>query len=307
MKMRSNILISLGTMAAMLAATACSSDGDDGNRPVPIVLTSTIGTTPTSRAAHSGLQSTQIAAGNGNVGVWIVEDTGTEAPVCENHAYSADGSGKLSTSTPQYFPIDGTLVNVYAYAPRQESGIGLTSGTFTVPSEQTSNDAYIAADLLIGAPLNNHINMGQPVVNISFSHKMAKIVLDFSAVATDEIKGAEITTCDLFNSVAYNIKTAQVTTDEAGTKAKIESQVTDDKKAVFLLPEQKVASGVKLFSMKLSGTTIHYVTPAEITFESGRVYTYNMKVSTTGELVATSADINGWGSGTSGEGQVTLP
>ena len=294
-------------MAAMLAATACSSDGDDGNRPVPIVLTSTIGTTPTSRAAQSDLQSTQIVAGDDNVGVWIVKDTNDEAVLCANKAYSADGSGKLNTDENPYFPVDGSLVKIYAYAPRQASGIGLTSGTFTVPSEQTCDAGYLAADLLIGAPVNNHINMGQPVVNISFNHKMAKIVLDFSTVTTDEIKGAEITTCDLFNSLTYNIQTAQVMTDEAGTKAKIKSQVTDDKKAVFLLPEQKVASGVQLFSMTLSGTTIHYVTPAEITFESGKVYTYNMKASTSPVPInIESCVVTSWGIGNIGGGSLVV-
>ena len=294
-------------MAAMLAATACSSDGDDGNRPVPIVLTSTIGTTPTSRAAQGDLQSTQIVSGDGNVGVWIVEDTNDEAVLYANKAYSADGLGKLTTDENPHFPVDGSLVKIYAYAPRQASGIGLTSGTFTVPTEQTSNDAYIAADLLIGAPVYNRINMGQPVVNISFNHKMAKIVFDFTSVTNDEIKGAEITTCDLFNSLTYNIKTAQVTTDEAGTKSTIKSQVTDDKKAVFLLPEQKVGSDVQLFSMTLSGKKIYYFTPAEITFESGKVYTYDMKVDTNKhQLELSGCSITTWGVGNAGSGHIVV-
>lgn len=303
--MRSNIFISLGAMAAMLAATACSSDGDDGNRPVPIVLTSTIGTTPTSRAAQSDLQSTQIAKDN-NVGVWIVEDTNAETVRCDNKAYSADGIGKLLTNEIPYFPLDGTFVKIYAYAPRQASEIGLTSGTFKVPSEQTSDDAYIAADLLIGAPANKSINKSHSTVDISFNHKMAKIVLDFQS-ATDVICGTQITTCKLYNTATVNVKTGEVATDEATPATSFTTEIGNDRKAVLLLPEQTVASDVRLFLMTLSGTTIHYVTPAEITFESGKVYTYTMNVETSLQaIVPTGCSASPWGSGNASGGHIVV-
>lgn len=294
-------------MAAMLAATACSSDGDDGNRPVPIVLTSTIGTTPTSRAAQSNLQSTQIVAGDGNVGVWIVKDTNDEAVLYANKAYSADGSGKLNTDENPYFPVDGSLVKIYAYAPRQESGIGLTSGTFTVPPVQTSNDAYIAADLLIGAPVNNHINMGQPVVNISFNHKMAKIVLDFTAVTDDAIIGSRISTCGLYASAEYNLQTGIVTADETTVATTFITEIDSEKKAVLLLPPQTVEAGNRLFGINYNGTMLYYA-PNTTQFDSGKVYTYDMKVDMTKHQLELSGccSITTWGSGNAGSGHIVV-
>lgn len=301
--MRTKILIALGTMVAMLAAQGCSSDVEDGSSAVAIEMTTTIGNDATSRAAQSNLQSTQIASGN-SVGVWIVKDTENEETVYENKAYTADGNGNLSTSIIARFPIDETPVRIYAYAPRMESGMGLTSGTFTVPVNQTSDAAYIAGDLLIGAPANNHIDVGVKP-KLVFCHKMAKIVVDFSQVTDDAIKGGQITTCSLYNTVEVNVKTGS--TIAIGTKTPLTTEIDSDKKAVLLLPEQTVDLGERLFMMTYNGTPIYYVTSAAITLEAGKVYSYNMKIdSVSKQFLLASSTIGVWGIGNGGGGMLEV-
>lgn len=298
MKTRSNISILLSAALAMIVSAGCSSDVDDDNRVLPIVLTSSMGTTPISRAVSTDLQSTQIVAGTDNVGVWILEDTKDKTPVYVNKAYSTDGSGNLTTSENAYFPIDGTFVSMFACVPRQDVGSDITTFRFSVPTSQTTEEDYLSGDLLIGAPQLNHIAKTPEKVNLVFLHKMAKIVLDFTS-ADNSVIGQAITTCNLYTAVNCNMKTGEVTTDTETTTS-ITTVVDDNKKAMILIPEQTIAVNVQLFTMTLNGTPIYYVPASDITFEAGKVYTYTMSVTTTSILITPDACVlSEWGSGNS--------
>ena len=265
--------------AAILTAAACSTDISlvDDPGEVKIMLTANVGST--TRATTTNLNQSHIASGTGNVGVFIQkEGASSESYLLNNAAYSSDGKGSLTPTTPSspVFPIDGTKVNIYAYTPLIPSSSPNEDIAFSVSTDQSEDADYIASDLMIGSPAQNPVAKTTSAIPLTFDHKMAKIVVDFSSVTTD-LTGATLTTCGLYTSAKVNIKNKTITTDESApmqaiTIAKIDAQKT----AACVIPPQKVAAGTKLLCLDYHGIKTYYTTPADITFESGKVYTFNM-------------------------------
>ena len=276
------ILKSMACTAALLTAAACSNDifdvAEQGN--VKIMLTANVGNT--TRTTHTALNQDHIATGDGSVGVIIQQEGASSGSyLLNNAAHSSDGAGSLtpvSAEASPYFPLDGSRVNIYAYTPR------ITSDTFSpddeitvsVATDQSSDNDYLSSDFMIGAPTVNPVAKTTSAIPLTFEHKMAKIIVDFSGVTTD-LTGATLTTCDLFTSAKVHIKTNHISTDETASKQPITiAKIDDNKKAACVIPPQTVAAGTKLLCLDYHGIKTYYTTPADITFESGMVYTFNM-------------------------------
>lgn len=269
--------------AALLTAAACSNDifdvAEQGN--VKIMLTANVGNT--TRTTHTALNQDHIATGDGSVGVIIQQEGASSGSyLLNNAAHSSDGAGSLtpvSAEASPYFPLDGSRVNIYAYTPR------ITSDTFSpddeitvsVATDQSSDNDYLSSDFMIGAPTVNPVAKTTSAIPLTFEHKMAKIIVDFSGVTTD-LTGATLTTCDLFTSAKVHIKTNHISTDETASKQPITiAKIDDNKKAACVIPPQTVAAGTKLLCISYPiGIKRYYTLGQETTFESGNVYTFNM-------------------------------
>lgn len=278
-----HIMKSLACTAAIFMAAACSNDISEatGQGEARIMLTATVGSS--TRTTHTALNQDHIATGDGSVGVIIQQEGASSGSyLLNNAAFSSDGAGSLtpvSAEASPYFPLDGSRVNIYAYTPR------ITSDTFSpddeitvsVATDQSSDNDYLSSDFMIGAPTVNPVAKTTSSVPLTFEHKMAKIVVDFSSVTTD-LTGATLTTCDLYTSAKVHIKNKTITTDESApmqaiTIAKIDAQKT----AACVIPPQTVVAGTKLLCLDFNnGIKTYYTTSADITFGSGKVYTFNM-------------------------------
>ena len=275
-----DILKSMACTAAILTAAACSTDISlvDDPGEVKIMLTANVGST--TRATTTNLNQSHIASGTGNVGVFIQkEGASSDSYLLNNAAYSSDGKGGLTPTTPSspVFPIDGTKVNIYAYTPLIPSSSPNEDIAFSVSTDQSEDAGYIASDLMIGSPAQNPVAKTTSAIPLTFDHKMAKIVVDFSSVTTD-LTGATLTTCGLYTSAKVNIKNKTITTDESAPMQAITiAKIDDNKKAACVIPPQTVAADTKLLCLDFNnGIKTYYTTSADITFESGKVYTFNM-------------------------------
>ena len=273
-----DILKFMACTAAILTTAACSTDISPVDDPgeVKIMLTANVGST--TRTTTTNLNVSHIAQGTDNVGVFIQKEGATSADgLLYNIAYSSDGSGGLTASTSSiYFPMDGSRVNIYACAPRISTSSPDENVTFSIATNQSSDADYIASDLMIGLPAKNPVAKTTSAIPLTFGHKMAKIIVDFTGLSED-LTGLTLTTCDLFTSANVNIKNNTITTDESATKQPITiASIDAQKTAACVIPPQKVAAGTKLLCLDYHGIKTYYTTPADITFESGKVYTFNM-------------------------------
>ena len=273
-----DILKSMACTAAILTTAACSTDISPVDDPgeVKIMLTANVGST--TRTTTTNLNVSHIAQGKDNVGVFIQKEGATSADgLLYNIAYSSDGSGGLTASNSSiYFPMDGSRVNIYACAPRISTSSPDENVTFSIATNQSSDADYIASDLMIGSPAKNPVAKTTSAIPLTFGHKMAKIIVDFTGLSED-LTGLTLTTCDLITSANVNIKNNTITTDESATKQPITiASIDAQKTAACVIPPQKVAAGTKLLCLDYHGIKTYYTTPADITFESGKVYTFNM-------------------------------
>ena len=264
--------------AAILTTAACSTDISPVDDPgeVKIMLTANVGST--TRTTTTNLNVSHIAQGKDNVGVFIQKEGATSADgLLYNIAYSSDGSGGLTASTSSiYFPMDGSRVNIYACAPHISTSSPDENVIFNIATNQSSDADYIASDLMIGLPAKNPVAKTTSAIPLTFGHKMAKIIVDFTGLSED-LTGLTLTTSDLFTSANVNIKNNTITTDETATKQPITiASIDAQKTATCVIPPQKVAAGTKLLCLDYHGIKTYYTTPADITFESGKVYTFNM-------------------------------
>ena len=272
-----DILKFMACTAAILTTAACSTDISPVDDPgeVKIMLTANVGST--TRTTTTDLNVSHIAQGTDNVGVFIQKEGATSADgLLYNIAYSSDGSGGLTASTSSiYFPMDGSRVNIYACAPSISTSSPDENVTFSIATNQSSDADYIASDLMIGLPAQNPVAKTTSAIPLTFGHKMAKIIVDFTGMSED-LTGLTLTTCDLFTSANVNIKNNTITTDETATKPITIASIDAKKTAACVIPPQTVAAGTKLLCLDYHGIKTYYTTPADITFESGKVYTFNM-------------------------------
>ena len=93
------------------------------------------------------------------------------------YTYTAGAEGAMTSTAPAYYPAGGASIDIVAYSPANANDG--TSETFTVSADQSSDDAYIASDLLWAKAENK--NSASGAVNIAFAHKMAKIIVNVTA------------------------------------------------------------------------------------------------------------------------------
>ena len=146
------VFLSLG----MMTLAACSQEESTKNIATgdsrKMLLTSTIGAT--TRSTNQNLQASQLVNGN-TIGVYVTDEA--NEVLCDNIKAIADGDGGFTYTRDLFWPLDGKA-NVYAYGPYQESftkKLG-ESATFTVAEDQTTDDGYLASDLIFGLPVSDN-------------------------------------------------------------------------------------------------------------------------------------------------------
>lgn len=277
--------------AAALAASAsivsCSHENvlDEtlGGR-TPIVLTSDIAL---SRVTDQTFQNTQIA-NSVRVGVFVQPATGEGALIADNAALMANGSGDF-TGDPIYYPADGSTVSIYAYAPYNadwNSSLN-TDKTFTVSADQSTDKGFTDSDLLRGVPTNNSLVASSEEVPIIFKHKLTKLNINFDTSDSDvDLKGAEVSILNTLPTTTLNVYSGAVGAASGTAKeikvASFANDATSFTASAVIVP-QTISTGTELVRVTLanSSTVIDAKLNQEVTFESGKKYTYTVKLGGT--------------------------
>lgn len=277
--------IGLASLVAAIGFTACSNDDADYQQR------SSTGNVISLTSSMKGMRSTsdpQTTALNteNKVGVFVTSGT-SSITNGDNNQHSVESTGALSTSNPMTYP-DGS-VNIYAYAPYQESWGVNTANTFSVKSDQSTDANYLASDLLYGVPASNPVSATNDPVSLNFTHMLSKI-----NVIITKATGSNV---NLANAVVKVINTMPTTTlnpstgaigDASGTVAEITASTIaadltagdENSKATAcaIIVPQELAVGTQFIKITTSDSkTLVGKLGTATEFESGE--SYNIAIS----------------------------
>ena len=175
-------------MVPVTVLTGCSTEEADGQNVMttskPIILKAQMQTTRT----INDLQNTDLSTAV-TVGVFSLSDENTLLTNGDNAAYITDGNGNLTASgSAMNWPASAS-VNIYAYAPRQSAWSYGAEKTFTVATDQSSDEGYLASDLLYASQT---ATSQTSAVNLGFSHKLARLALTVTADASTTLTDATV-------------------------------------------------------------------------------------------------------------------
>lgn len=316
-------------MAVVLTAGGCTSN-DEGTQPdqtVPIRLAATISVADVGQARSADGAKTRAFGDWGGsattqdtellkdetVRAWISEnETGHTAAIKNPIEYkvadpsTADAPGDLepvntTTDPPFYYPIGVDNISIHAIHPS-----GYASGDkFTVNLDQTTETSYAASDLCYSMPTNfsrTDVDANGRKL-LQMKHLLSKIVVNLTLDAN--VTGATLPTSIKLRANTSTTMTypVAVTTDANGYTGCTPSDASDPgvitMKQEAIIPPQTIAAGASFISFSVTGLgPMIYPMPDATTFESGKRYTYNIRVKNVG--IAVTTDVTDWGTKTDG-------
>ena len=239
------------------------------------------------RAVSQTLQDGQIARGV-KVGVFA-QSNATAIENGDNNMLTADGAGAFTSET-MYFPEEGGA-SIYAYAPYNSAWDGQlnSDNEFTVPADQSTDEGYLAADLILGTPsTGNPVASTTDAIQLNFRHKLAKLNLDFNLGESGvDLKGATVSVTNVLCTTTVNVG--------AGTTGNAQGNPTDITAAKFAADATEFsASAIFVPQAVLNGTDFVLVSTADgkqykaalnkdVTFAEGKKYTYTVQFNGGGD------------------------
>ena len=267
---------------SLLCMTACTQKGSEQLLQVnEIKLKSQIETSD-SRGTNLNQQSTQIVEGQ-QVGITI---KGAQT-AHNNVVWTVGEEGMLTASQPVYW--GSAEVNITAYQPFNPTWISYIH-TFSVQTDQSTDSGYLNSDLLWASTTASPTE--EPVA-LNFKHKLAKINVILSSDDFPNLSNAVISICGTCTTTDFLPDVGALGTPRE--KADITAAVitTDTHTATAIIVPQEIESGTKFIQVELYGLKYVFYMPSTKRFESGRSYTYKLKLK--GHLLDIDSDgITDW-------------
>lgn len=282
------LFISLAAALTLAAGlTSCSNDDVLEGQPLdgrtPITLTSSVAT----RSVSQTLQDDQIAKGV-DVGVFA-QSNATAIENGDNNRLTADGAGAFTGET-MYFPEEGG-VSIYAYAPYNSTWDGQlnSNNEFTVPADQSTDEGYLAADLILGTPsTGNPVASTTDAIQLNFKHKLTKLNLDFKLGESGvDLKGATVSVTNVLGTTTVNV--GESTTGNAQGNptdiiaAKFAADATEFSASAIFVPQAVLGQTDFVLVSTADGKQYKAALNKDVTFAEGKKYTYTVQFNGGGD------------------------
>lgn len=290
-------IILFATMA-VAAMTACSSDDDNkvaNDERIPIQLS--VNADEAVTRAGQGIQNTQFDVKE-KVDVQITSvNSMTSYDMLTYFVSDTEGTLQPTKGVFPYYPLDKTNVNIRAIYP---SGY-MNASSFSVKTSQKLKADYMASDLMYAdtagvAPSNN-------AVELKFKHKMAKIQVNLTKKGGVNLRNSTVKILNVLTQTTFE-PLGGIVTIAGATGSRTDVTITDNgyiNSACIIVP-QTVPSGYLLEIALANNDVLHYKTVQDMTFESGKVYTFNVDVVESNITVSTT--VSPWDADSNGDGQV---
>lgn len=274
--MRLNIIITAFATLALLSG--CNSDSgqqtqaQETDERVPILLSAGVGD---EARAGQGIQNTQFKKGQ-SMDVQITsKDNMTGYDLLTYFAADNAGSLQPSKGVYPYYPTNGANVDIRSIYPT-----GYMNGNdFAVAKlNQTGQEAYMASDLMF-AKLED-VERTTSAVQLTFHHLMTKICVNLTGEGGVVLTNSTVKLLNVKTETTYNALTGVVKVADAKEGSESDILMTNNGAqgcAAIIVPQTK-GSGYLLEIILQNNDVLHYKTVQDIIFESGKVYTFNVKV-----------------------------
>ena len=296
----------MGVVMTPLLGSCAADDvvGDAGREGCDIILGQPMTVTSATRSADGGTSSTQFETGE-TVWLWANKADGSE--YIKAWQLTAQGGVSLSGS-PQYWPSDGSNLNVYALhgnfknpqiTEDATSWSSLTSLTHTVESDQSSDVNKRLSDLLYSQ--TSSAVAPNSTVQLTFDHVLSKICItlkkaDGSGIEDANLNNATVEVSGINTEVTYDATNNSVTTSGTASTITLGQETSGSTTYEAIVPSgMTVAPQVKitLKDFPASGTTRTFsCTLSSVTFAKGKKYTFTLTLHN--EIVVSQPTINGW-------------
>ncbi|WP_313367090.1 fimbrillin family protein [Sphingobacterium mizutaii] len=260
-------------------------------------------TNPSEVQFTSRILGTQATKANGNtwdsndeIGVFMKQGTGLSNILAGNKKYSTNGNGNFSASGNNVinYPEAGQ-VDFIAYYPYSADLKGTSLG-FNI-SEQ-SNPAKI--DVMYSNNAKS-LSKGSKTASLEFAHKLAKVELIVKAgKGVSNLTGLKTAYNNIPTLSNMDLATGTIAngTGAANVQAKVTAQQENQLVEAILIPGEYSAKEV-VFS--IGSDNYKWTLPANLNYESGKKYTYNITLQLGGLVAVTgNAIITDWISVTGG-------
>jgi len=284
-------MAAVAAIALPLAMTSCDSNIEEAVRvDSKVELRLSSGIEAQLRASFPEAD-TQIPDGR-NVAVYVYEAGGV-VPLYENNILTANGNGGLSGGETMYFPSTGNKVDIRALHTNAELPATLPVDDSSDPlihkvsNNQETIEGYVSSDLLYATSEN--VAKTTSTVNLSFNHLLSK--LQVAVKAGDGLTDADIEGITIGGTklemefflartgplVSYG-PPVDASTSPIVIGADVSTNFVNDLKYndVIIVP-QTLAKNTAFITVHLAGgSDLNYRLPAETTFQSGKIYKYQL-------------------------------
>ena len=275
--MKTTKLLYIG-VALLLAGCSVENAPEEGVR-VPVRLGYSVVQAKQTRAAQDLNDDHFAVSDKIKVGI---SNTGEGSYTYYDYVATNSSTGAMApASSPMaFYPLDGTKIDIIAYYP------STASTTFTVKSNQTSDEAYKASDLMFANtdgtnPLTN-LAMTTSARTLKFEHKMAKIMVNATA-GTGVTYITDVTLKSIKPTVTFATETGSVTEATGST------DIIMSNNGAALIPAQTI-DGTFLEIATNVGIATYSLASKE--FVAGKAYTLNITVNSV--AIGANNTIEGW-------------
>jgi hypothetical protein len=267
------IFLAMAGVASMVAFTACSSDEADGlvsNSDV-IKITSVLKQT----RSTEDYQKSALSESN-TVGVFVTSN-GETIENGKNNKHTVSGTKLESTDAMVYPKGNNPKVSVYAYAPYADNFDLASANNFSVATDQSSEENYLASDLLYAKAEDHAKDNGD--VKLSFTHQLSQLKINITNTAQDltyatvKVSGTKVAT-------SFNPSTGELgeATGEA-TDIVAASNLGDVTTVYAVVVPQELSEGTELVKIVTADKTFTAAVASGVTFEAGKAYSFNVSVN----------------------------
>lgn len=295
-----------------LLFVACSNDEEitKWNGEIRLCTTTLLQT----RAAQN-IQGDQFEQ-NEKVDIYINEETDDVPTITypQPLVYTADGDGGLANDQTQSYP-ESNGVRIYGIYP---SGTAVDDNTtlpsyFEVKSDQTESANYKLSDLMFGEPASNPVFKQAAPVPVVFTHLLSKININVEAdgetLTADDLVNATVKILTPFIACSIGRENDFLIDPIEGQFIEITAGILAANNmscSAIIIPQECSGEFIQIV-LANNGPTLTYSLPEATTtsaaFESGKMYTYNIRASRY-NLNATT-QIQPWGEEGPFEGMAT--
>lgn len=274
-----NILIS---MALVIMIGACSSDDTlplTEQSLQPILFSTSLQT-----RAGQNIQNTMFEKGQ-EINVQITaKDNKTKYDLLTYFVSDNNGTVAPKTGVYPYYPTNKAKVNVRAIYPK-----GYMSATeFIVRNPQTAKADYMASDLMFASLSDLDTPETETTQTLDFKHKMVKIQVNLTAEGGVELQNSRVKLLNVKTQTDFNATTGEVSEEGKGSVSDMIISNNGKVGCAAIIVPQTVESGYLIEIVLANNDILNYRTAQTTTFESGKKYTYNIKVIESDIAVSTS-------------------